>query len=199
MIYGYIRVSTDKQTLQNQKIEIRKYCNSRRMYGITWIQETVSGTKIPEKRKLGELLLLVKPGDVIICTELSRLGRSLVMIFNILEALLQSEVKVITIKDGFELCDNIQSKVIAFAFGLSAEIERKLISERTKQGLVVARKKGKRIGRLPGQKPNRYKLTGKENYIIDKRNRGYSKNSLAKELGVQWSTLHSFMNQNNIN
>ena len=180
MIYGYIRVSTDKQTLQNQKLEIRKYCNLKRMYGISWIMETVSGTKAPSKRKLGELLSAVQKDDIIICTELSRLGRSLTMIFNVLDLLLDKGVKVITIKDGFELGDDVQSKVLAFAFGLSAEIERKLISERTKQGLAVARKNGKQIGRLPGQKPNKYKLTGKERLIRKKKERGLLKERISE-------------------
>lgn len=198
MIYGYIRVSTEKQTLINQKLEIRRYCSARRMYGITWIQETVSGAKSPEKRQLGRLLSMAKQGDVIVCTELSRLGRSLVMIFDVLEILLNKKVKVITIKDGFELGDDVQSKVLAFAFGLSAEIERKLISERTKIGLARARKQGKQIGRLPGQKPNKYKLTGYERYIRKRRREGCSKNALAKELSVTWITLNTFMKKNKL-
>ena len=105
------------------------------------------------------MLNVVQTGDTIICTELSRLGRSLMMILDVLQELLERGVKVIAIKEGYELGDNIQSKVLAFAFGLSAEIERTLLSERTKQGLERARKNGKQIGRLPGQKPKHYKLT----------------------------------------
>ena len=159
MIYGYIRVSTDKQTCKNQKLAIRAYCKAHRLHNIQWVAETISGTKKPDKRKLGKLLNVVQTGDTIICTELSRLGRSLMMILDVLQELLECGVKVIAIKEGYELGDNIQSKVLAFAFGLSAEIERTLLSERTKQGLERARKNGKQIGRLPGQKPKHYKLT----------------------------------------
>lgn len=156
------------------------------MHNIQWVAETISGTKKPAKRKLGSLLDGVEAGDTIICTELSRLGRSLMMILNVLQELLERGVKVVAIKEGYELGDNIQSKVLAFAFGLSAEIERTLLSERTKQGLERARKEGKQIGRLKGQRPKRYKLSGKAAFIRRNRLTGRSKLSLARELGVTW-------------
>ena len=193
MIYAYIRVSTNYQTVQNQKIAIKEYSKYHRLHKIIWIAETISGTKTPEKRKLGELLEKVQKDDVIIVTELSRLGRSLMMILNVLQTLLDKGVKVIAIKEGYELGDNIQSKVLAFAFGLSAELERSLLSERTKLGLQRARKQGKHIGRRKGQKPKKYKLTGKGAYIKRERINGRSKLSLAKELNVTWVTLNKFM------
>ncbi len=193
MNYAYIRVSTNYQTVQNQKIAIREYAKYHRIRNIIWVAETISGTKNPEKRKLGNLLGAANEGDTIIVTELSRLGRSMMMILDVLQMLLEKNVKVIAIKEGYELGDNIQSKVLAFAFGLSAEIERTLLSERTKQGLERARKMGKQIGRRPGQKPKKYKLTGKGAYIKRERNNGRSKLSLAKELNVTWITLNKFM------
>ncbi len=198
MNYAYIRVSTNYQTVQNQKIAIREYAKYHRIHNIVWIAETISGTKNPEKRKLGNLLNAANEGDTIIVTELSRLGRSMMMILEVLQLLLEKNVKVIAIKEGYELGDNIQSKVLAFAFGLSAEIERTLLSERTKQGLERARKMGKQIGRRPGQKPKKYKLTGKGAYIRRQRNEGRSKLSLAKEFGVTWVTLNKFMIKNKI-
>lgn len=198
MNYAYIRVSTNVQTVQNQKLAIREYARYHRLTKITWISETISGTKTPEKRKLGELLNSVQKDDTIIITELSRLGRSLMMILDVLQMLLEKGVKVIAIKEGYELGDNIQSKVLAFAFGLSAEIERTLLSERTKQGLERARKQGKQIGRRKGQKSRHYKLTGKAAYIKRQRLIGRSKLSLAKELGVTWTTMRNFMFNNKI-
>ncbi len=193
MNYAYIRVSTNMQTVQNQKIAIRNYARTHRIHNVQWIAETISGTKKPEKRKLGELLKTVNEGDTIIVTELSRLGRSLMMILDVLQLLLEKKVCVIAIKEGYELGNNIQSKVLAFAFGLSAEIERTLLSERTKQGLERARKEGKQIGRRKGQPPKKYKLTGKASYIKRERESGRSKLSLAQELGVTWCTLSRFM------
>ena len=160
---------------------------------VQWVSETISGIKQPEKRKLGKLIENVQSGDTIVLTELSRLGRSLVMIINVLQKLLEKNVRVIAIKEGYELGDNIQSKVLAFAFGLSAEIERTLLSERTKQGLERARKAGKQIGRLPGQKPNYYKLTPYRHKIKRYLKAGRSKLSIAKELGVTWVTLDRFV------
>lgn len=130
MIYGYIRVSTNGQTSENQKIQIRSYCREKRLHHIKWIDETVSGTRVPTKRKLGQVLETVQSGDVVIVTELSRLGRSLIMIMNVLQEFLDKGVQVRAIKEGFNCDDSIVSKVLAFAFGLSAEIERQLISER---------------------------------------------------------------------
>ena len=121
------------------------------------------------------------------------------MILNVLQELLERGVKVIAIKEGYELGDNIQSKVLAFAFGLSAEIERTLLSERTKQGLERARKEGKQIGRRKGQQPKHYKLSGKAAFIRRNRILGRSKLSLARELSVTWATLNNFMKRNNIN
>ena len=193
MVYGYVRVSTNQQTVQNQRFAIRQYAKYHRLHNLVWVSETISGTKQPEKRKLGELLLNVQSNDIIIITELSRLGRSMMMILNVLQTLLDKGVKVIAIKEGYELGDNIQSKVLAFAFGLSAELERSLLSERTKLGLERARKQGKQIGRRKGQKPSHYKLTGKGAYIKRERLNGRSKLSLAKELNVTWVTLNKFM------
>lgn len=193
MVYGYIRVSTDKQTSKNQKLVIKEFAKNRRLKKIQWIDETISGIKNPKKRKLGKLIEVVQEGDVVVITELSRLGRSLMMILEVLQQFLEKKVSMYSIKEGYELGDNIQSKVIAFAFGLSAEIERQLISERTKAGLERARIQGKRIGRQKGVSPKKYKLTGKEDYIKQELSRGRSKNSLSKELGVTWITLARFI------
>lgn len=193
MVYGYIRVSTDGQTTENQKIIIKNYCKFRRLHHIRWISETVSGIKNPEKRKLGQLLREVRSDDIVIITEISRLGRSLIMLMNILQAFMDRGVQVRAIKEGYELGDNIQSKVLAFAFGLSAEIERQLISDRTKAGLIRAVKAGKKLGRPKGKKSSRYKLTGKGGQIRRARLAGKSKSEIARKLGVTWITLHRYM------
>lgn len=196
MVYGYIRVSTGTQTTENQKIQIKKYCKEKRLRNIVWYSETISGTKQPEKRKLGQLLELLQEGDVICCTEISRLGRSMMMIMNVLDYCLKRNVKVIAIKENFILDDSIACKALMFAFGLSAEIERTLISERTKAGLERARKKGKRIGRMPGEKPRHFKLTPYKSKIKKYIKEGRSINSMAKEFGVRWQTMKNFCTTN---
>lgn len=142
MTYGYIRVSTDKQTVENQRFEINKFCAKEQIKVDGWIEETISGTKNFDKRKLGSLLKKIQKDDLIICAELSRLGRNLFMIMEILNICMTKEAKVWTIKDNYRLGDDIQSKVLAFAFGLSAEIERNLISQRTKEALALRKNQG---------------------------------------------------------
>ena len=160
MIYGYIRVSSDKQTVENQRFEINRFCKERNLHIDGWIEETISGTKNYDKRKLGELLNQVQKDDLIICAELSRLGRNLFMIMEILHICMNKECKVWTIKDNYRLGDDIQSKVLAFAFGLSAEIERNLISLRTKEALAMRKAQGVHIGRIAGSHNKCLKLTG---------------------------------------
>ena len=135
-VYGYLRVSTDKQDCDNQKIGVEELAKKQGVPIESWIiDDGVSGTKEPEKRKLGKLLKRIKSGDVIICSELSRLGRRLFMVISILEHCMKIGAKVLTVKDGYELGDNVQSKILAFAFGLVAELEREMISKRTKEAL----------------------------------------------------------------
>ena len=138
MIYGYIRVSSDKQTIENQRFEITNFCEKKGLLIDDWIEETISGTKSYNKRQLGKLLKKVGKNDIIICSELSRLGRNLFMIMEILNICMTKECRVWTIKDNYRLGDDIQSKVLAFAFGLSAEIERNLISQRTKEDNLLS-------------------------------------------------------------
>lgn len=192
MNYAYVRVSTQKQDCASQKLAIKNYCRYHRIHNLIFVSENISGTKDPSKRKLGDLINTVQQGDLIIITELSRLGRSLMMILDTLQTLLNKGVKVIAIKEGYELGDNIQSKVLAFAFGLSAELERNLISERTKIGIANARKNGKQIGRRKGQIP-RLKLDGRENEIIRLRKQNISKSRCAILLNVSRITLLKYM------
>jgi len=155
MIYGYLRVSTDVQDTENQKHGVIQKAKDLGFEIESWIiDDGVSGTKEPEERKLGKLLKKIKKGDTIISSELSRLGRSLFMVMRILEHCMKMECKVFTVKDGYELGDNIQSKVLAFAFALAAEIERDMISKRTKEALARKKAEGVILGRPRGSKSN---------------------------------------------
>jgi len=195
MNYGYIRVSTDKQTVENQRYEINRFCERENIEIGQWIEETTSGTKEPDKRKLGKVLAKLQKGDILICAELSRLGRSLLMIMDILNQCLKREVQVWTIKDNYRLGMDISSKVLAFAFGLSAEIERNLISQRTKEALARRRAEGVILGRPKGRKSSRVKLTGREEEIARLLRRGYSKSRIARRLKVHRITLGKFIRE----
>ena len=197
MNYGYIRVSSDKQTVENQRYEINNFCKKEHLLIDGWIEETISGTKSYDKRALGKLLKKVKKDDLIICAELSRLGRSLFMIMEILSYCMKKECKVWTIKDNYRLGDDIQSKVLAFAFGLSAEIERNLISQRTKEALALRKAQGIHVGRKYGSKNSIYKLTGKEIFINDMLAKGITKAEIARKLNVDRVTLWRFMKDAN--
>ena len=194
MVYGYIRVSTDKQSVNNQRYEIDRFCKSNKLKIEQWIEETISGSKSPEKRKLGILLKDIKHDDLIICSELSRLGRSLFMIMSILSHCLSIGAKIWTIKDGYRLGDDIQSKVLAFAFGLSAEIERNLIAQRTKEALARCTAEGKILGRKPG-KALTVKLSGHEKEIKKMVLAGMNNVQIGKHFGVHRNTVAIFKSE----
>ena len=200
MIYGYIRVSSDKQTIENQRFEITNFCEKKGLLIDDWIEETISGTKSYSKRQLGKLLKKVGKEDIIICSELSRLGRNLFMIMEILNICMNKECRVWTIKDNYRLGDDIQSKVLAFAFGLSAEIERNLISQRTKEALARKKAEGKILGRPKGRRnnPEKYKLSGKETLIIELLKIGTSQRKIAKLCKVDRNTLARFIRLKNL-
>lgn len=193
MIYGYIRVSSDKQTVENQRFEIKNFCKHQSLKIDSWIEETISGTKTYNKRRLGNLLKKIDKNDIIICSELSRLGRNLFMIMEILNICMNKECRVWTIKDNYRLGDDIQSKVLAFAFGLSAEIERNLISQRTREALARKKAEGIVLGRPKGRKSSKYKLSGKEILITELLKNGTSRRKIAKICKVDRNTLARFI------
>ncbi len=195
-VYGYLRVSTDKQDCDNQKIGITDLAQKLGLSIENWIvDDGVSGTKEPEKRKLGKLLKTIRSGDVIICSELSRLGRKLFMIISILEHCMKVGAKVLTVKDGYELGDNVQSKVLAFAFGLVAELEREMISKRTKEALQRRKANGKVLGRPRGKKNARHIWNGKEKKIVSLLNQGHCKTKVARLTGMSVGSIYSFLEQ----
>ncbi|MHA6711006.1 master DNA invertase Mpi family serine-type recombinase [Dehalococcoides mccartyi] len=193
MNYGYIRVSSDKQTVENQRFEIENFVSRNDIQIDGWIEETISGTKNYDKRELGKLLRKVKKDDLIICAELSRLGRNLFMIMEILNLCMGKECKVWTIKDNYRLGEDIQSKVLAFAFGLSAEIERNLISQRTKEALARKRAEGVVLGRPKGSKSSKVKLSGQENVIQVLLKQKVSKCEIGRIFGVNRMTVNAFI------
>lgn len=195
MTYGYIRVSSDKQTVENQRFVIENFCTAQGLHVDGWIEETISGTKTFTKRELGKLLKRVQKGDLIVCAELSRLGRNLFMIMEILNICMNKECRVWTIKDNYRLGEDIQSKVLAFAFGLSAEIERNLISQRTKEALARKRAEGVVLGRPKGRKtaPEKHKLHTRKNLILELSHLGQSRNKIARICKVHRNTLARFI------
>ena len=192
MVYAYIRVSTEKQTVENQRQEIERFAEEKGIKIEKWVKETVSGTQSSGNRRLGALLKKLRKGDTLIISEISRLSRKLMDIMEILRICMEKEVIVYSIKEGYELGDTIVSKVLAFAFGLSAEIERNLISQRTKEGLARARANGVKLGRKVGGTNRKYKLTDKEDRLIEMLCIEHrSKEYIAKKLRCSVSCLNA--------
>ena len=193
MIYGYIRVSTDQQSTSNQKFEINRYAASHNIQIDRWVEETISSRKPLNKRKLGSLLAELKDGDILISTEISRLGRSLLEVMGILQHCLAQNCQIWTLKEHYKLGSDIASKVLAFCFGLSAEIERQLISERTKMSLDKLKSQGKHLGRPFGAKSKSLKLSKNTKKVKDLMSKGLPKAQIARLLGVDKLTLYRFL------
>lgn len=194
MIYGYIRVSTDHQNLANQHHEIETFANRNGISIDKWVEEKIS-SRIPlQERRLGKLLKKLKKGDILIATELSRLGRNLMGIMGILQNCLEKDCQVWTLKENYRLGADIQSKVLAFAFGISAEIEKNLISERTRLSLQRLKDEGKHLGRPFGF--SYHKLEKEHNRIKDLLDKGVTKAEIARLLGCTWTTLHRYIRAN---
>lgn len=194
-IIGYIRVSSNKQTLEHQRYEIEQYMKKRGLKVNKWIEEKISSRKALKNRKLGTLLDELKEDDILIACEISRLGRSLLEVMRILETCLNKNCQVWTIKENYQLGNDIQSKVLAFAFGLAAEIERNLISQRTKASLANIKAAGKKLGRPVAAESKRLKLASNTRKIEKLLTKGVSISQMAKMLSVQRSTLRRFIDR----
>jgi len=193
MIYGYLRVSTDRQTVENQRFEMLRFCKREKIKIDKWIEETISSRKELRERKLGQIVDGLKKDDTIIASELSRLGRNLFEVLGMLNHILSIEAHVLTIKDNYRLGNDISSKVLAFAFGISAEIERQLLSQRTKEALARLKAEGVHIGRPLGAKCKNPKLKGRLTEIRSLLGENLTKIEVAKRMGVHRSTLRRLL------
>lgn len=198
MIYAYLRVSTTIQDEQNQRQGVDLKAERLGLKIDKYIIDRVSGTKEPEQRNLGKLLWRATSGDIIIISEMSRLGRRLFMLFRILEDLLNKGVHVYSVKENFTLDNSLQSKAMIFAFGLAAEIERDMISARTKEALAYRKSLGVVLGRPKGSKTKHHKLEPYREKIEKWRAKGWSKAKIARKTKVCDKTLWKYMNQNSL-
>lgn len=192
MIVAYLRVSTGKQLLENQKNEISAFAQNRNMVIDQWVTEIASGCKQRNDRKLGTLLRRMKKGDSLIVTELSRLSRTLIDIMTIMGTLLQKGVVLYSIKERYSFDNSLNSKVLCFAFGLVAEIERNLISMRTREALALRREQGVKLGRKKGSYTKQKILLDNRNEIIRTINSGQSIASICRKYHVSRETFNRF-------
>ena len=193
MIIAYIRKSTEKQAFSHMEYEIKQYASQNNITIDRWIEESISSRKPLHKRELGTLLNELSEGDILITTEISRLGRSILEVMSILQTCLNKNCQVITIKEHYHLGNDIQSKVLAFAFGLSAEIERNLISQRTKAALTSKKAEGVKLGRPLDAKSRQLKLSKNIKRIQKLLDKGISQAEISRIFNVERQTIHRFI------
>ena len=193
---GYLRVSTADQDVEKNKFDILKLANDKKLGNVDWVEEKVSGTKDWRKRKLGEVLETLKAGDTIIVSELSRLGRSTLQILEIIKLAKEREIAVHAVKGGWSLNGTMESKIVLNMLAMFAEIERDLISERTKEGLKAVRARGVKLGRPKG--PGKSKLDSKRDEIFALLTNGSTKAFVAKRYGTSQPNLYNWLRKNNI-
>jgi len=192
MVYAYLRISTDKQTVENQRFEILKFAKQRDLHISKWVEETISSRKELAARSFGKLLAKLST-DVLIVSEISRMGRNLMQIMSILNQCMERQVRVFAIKEGYELGDNINSKVLAFAFGLSAEIERTLISQGIKEALARKKSEGVVLGRPKGSRKANPVLARHSDFIKEQMSSGVKQIEIARKLKVHRHTVKKWI------
>ena len=196
MIIAYLRVSTGKQNPENQREEIKRFAEEKNMAIDQWVIETASGKLAPRKRKLGRVLSRMKKGDTLIVSEISRLSRSLTEIMTIMGQCLEKEISIYTTKERYTFDNSINSKVLCFAFGLVAEIERNLISMRTKEALAVKKAEGVRLGRRPGSNVKIKFIEQNEARIVRMLDSGMSITQMCRKIGISRHTWYKYKSMN---
>jgi len=203
-VIAYLRVSTDKQDIDNQRLEILTYANKHSMKIDEFIEVEISSRKDLLKRRITELLGKVNEGDTVIVAELSRIGRSIVEVINIVNELVQKKVRLIAIKQGLDIRNNgdMQTKIMITMFSLFAEIERDLISQRTKAALAAIKAGGKKLGKPKGT-VGKSKLDPYREFIIEERKYAAPKTLIARKLatiigGCTRQNLAKYMKRRNI-
>ena len=192
MVIAYLRISTSRQHLNNQADEIRRFARSRDMHIDRWVTEIVSGKKDQRERKLGRVIRQLKPGDTLIVTEISRLSRTLTEIMAIMGRCLEKQITIYSTKDGYAFDNTINSKVLCFAFGLVAEIERNLISMRTKEALALRKAEGMVLGRKKGSYTKFNILVENQQSVIQMLNNDKSITFICKEFNLSRDTFDKF-------
>lgn len=189
MIVGYLRVSTGKQNPYNQEDEIRRFAAGRNLNIDLWVTEVASGSKNRRERKLGGLLGRMRQGDTLIVTEISRLSRTLTEVMAIMGKCLEKGIRLYTTKEGYAFDNSINSKVLCFAFGLVAEIERNLISMRTKEALALRKAEGKVLGRRKGSSPKFNTLVENRETVLRMLKKGRPVSAICRHFGISRDTF----------
>lgn len=192
-VIAYIRKSTDKQSFEHQEYEIKQYAEKHNLKIDRWVEESISSRKELKKRQLGKLLEELQDGDILIATEISRLGRSLPEVMGILQTCLEKNCQVWTIKESYNLKNDLQSQLLAVVFSIGVSIERSLLSQRTKTALDAKKAAGVKLGRPFGAESKKLKLSKNTKRIRDLLDKKVPKAQIARIMGVQKITLRRFI------
>lgn len=190
--YAYLRVSTERQDLDNQRFAVGEYCHVHGLVLGDVVADAKSGKLSWRNRDLADLLERMTPGDILITPELSRLSRSLQDVFSFLAETARRQIIVRVIKGNFIIDGSLQSTVLVTAFGLAAEIEREFISQRTKEALARKKREGQALGRPVGRKNTKNKLSGHEELINNYLKLGLSAPAIAKLIKVHPETIRRY-------
>jgi len=197
--YGYLRVSTSKQDVENQRHGILEYANQKSLGHLEFVEDSGSGQKKWRDREIGKLLTQTAvAGDVIIFAEISRMARSTLQVLEILECCMQRKLSVHIAKQQMVLDDSMPSRITATVLGLAAEIERDLISLRTTEALQLRKAAGKTLGRPKGKQSSKLKLDPREKEIRMYLAKGISKRSIAKLVDCAPSTLYYWLKKHRL-
>lgn len=192
--YAYLRVSTERQDVENQKLGILEYCNRRQIALLTLVEDTASGSLSWWARAIGQLLEQVQAGDVIVAAEVSRLARSTLQV---LEMAAAKAVSVHIVKGPLVLDGSLQATITATMLGLAAQIEREFIAARTKEALARRKAQGLPLGRPKGPAA-RVRLDSYKDQIVTYLHKGVSKRSIARILECSPSTLYAWLRRHRI-
>ena len=195
-VIGFLRVSTDCQNTEKFKNDVLRFANERRIGPVEWVEETVSGTVDWRQREIGRILQELQPGDVIITPEISRFARSLLQVLQIIEEAKKKDIAIFALKGNWQLNGNMESKVMLAILGLVAEVERDLISMRTKEALAARKAAGVQLGRRKG--PGKSRLDQYKVEIVALLRNGSAKSFVAKRYQVSEPTLYNWLAKNQI-
>lgn len=194
---AYLRVSTGGQDLEKNKADILSFANTNRLGTVEFIEEKVSGTISWKQRKLKDLIDGLNAGDNLIVSELSRIGRSMLEVMEVLSIVKDKEINIYAVKGQWKLDDSLQSRILAMAFSIAAEVEREMISERTSEALRAARSRGVRLGRPRGK--GKSKLDQYEDEIVAMLRNGSTQAFIAKKYEISSGTLSNWLKRKNLN
>ena len=193
---AYFRVSTQEQDLDKNKADILNFANEKDLGKVDFIEEKISGTVSWKKRKIADVLEMLTEGDSILISEFSRLGRSMLECMEIISIALEKKIRIYALKGNWQLEDSMQSKIMAMVFAMASEIERDMISKRTKEALRVKKEQGVRLGRPKG--PGKSKLDKFKPEIEALLNNGSTQKFIANRYEVTEATMSNWIKKNNI-